>query len=320
MADIRLALIQLPKTLDETYERILCNIPPESQDMSHKTLQLIATGYVTTLAQIVDLLTIDLEKLSFNLENRPLDPYAPIEAYTCLFTYNKDTDYLILSHYTVKEYLMSLRICTGPAKQFQMTNDSIHFLAATSFIVYMLYDTYEDYIRGAAYGRNPNSSRYEASRYWDSAVRKIESQSLSRGLSPLVIRLLNPARPQFGNGIYNRINGLFPHWSLEAGDESSITLAYLCWFGLIEAARVFLESDTQPLYIERQIMWADYRALQGALSDANLFEYLNTLSPEIETVSPLQLTATLPESDFLALFISEEAIANTFPYNGFDLF
>ena len=74
VADIRSALTRLPKTLDETYERVLCNIPPESQDMSHKTLQLIATGYITTLAQIVDLLTIDLEKLSFDVENRPRRP------------------------------------------------------------------------------------------------------------------------------------------------------------------------------------------------------------------------------------------------------
>ncbi|PMD59680.1 uncharacterized protein K444DRAFT_529781, partial [Hyaloscypha bicolor E] len=41
LPEIRLALTQLPKTLDETYERILCNIPPESQNMVYRTLSLV---------------------------------------------------------------------------------------------------------------------------------------------------------------------------------------------------------------------------------------------------------------------------------------
>src|SRR5882724_7924898 len=101
--EIRLALTQLPKTLDETYERILCNIPSENQKMVHRTLNLIACGYEFTLEQLSELLAVNIENPSFDRQNKPFDIHAPVEACTCLVTYNMDTGILNLAHYTVKE-------------------------------------------------------------------------------------------------------------------------------------------------------------------------------------------------------------------------
>ena len=141
--EIRLALTQLPKTLDETYDRILCNIPPENQTMVYRTLSVIGAGCELSLEELSDLLAVDLENPSFDRQNRPLGLYAPLEACTCLLTYDEVMKALTLSHYTVKEYLISSRIANGPAGSFQMTDDSMHAMTAACLIIYMLYENYE---------------------------------------------------------------------------------------------------------------------------------------------------------------------------------
>jgi hypothetical protein len=64
--DIRKAVQDLPETLDETYERILGNIPPQNQILAHRALQLLMFDLgITTLSTLTDALTVDTEQLAF---------------------------------------------------------------------------------------------------------------------------------------------------------------------------------------------------------------------------------------------------------------
>jgi hypothetical protein len=79
-SDIRIALSQLPRTMDETYERVLATIPQGTRDMAYRTLQLLATDYITTLRQLIKALLVATDQEALVPARRPLKPFAPLQA------------------------------------------------------------------------------------------------------------------------------------------------------------------------------------------------------------------------------------------------
>jgi hypothetical protein len=72
---IRKTLSTLPKTLDETYDRILCNIPEEYHKEAGSVLQLLAVSFrPLTLEEVAEAIAIDSETEVFRVENRLQDP------------------------------------------------------------------------------------------------------------------------------------------------------------------------------------------------------------------------------------------------------
>ncbi|PMD22614.1 hypothetical protein NA56DRAFT_92213 [Hyaloscypha hepaticicola] len=222
--------------------------------MAYQTLNLIAASDDLTLEELSYLLAVDLEKGSFDRQNRPLDLYAPIEACTCLLTLpcNTDTRDLHLAHYTVKEYLNSSRVCKGPAKMYQMTDDSMYSMLASCLITYMLYESYEV--------EHKPLMPY-AITDWYEVFRDINSISARKSLSGLIIQLLGPNEPHYQNWRNEVAKALaptdspYPIWSAEPGAEPCATLASLCWFGCIEAAQLLLDTQKSPFPFQKPIYW-----------------------------------------------------------------
>jgi hypothetical protein len=154
--------------------------------MVYQTLNLIATRNNITLEQLSYLLAVDFEKGSFDRQHRPLDLYAPLEACTCLVTYDAENEGLNLAHYTVKEYLNSSRICDGPAKVYQMRDDTMYSILASCLITYMLYETYEV--------EHKPLMRF-AIADWHEVIQDMHSSSARTALSGLIIQLLDPNEP-----------------------------------------------------------------------------------------------------------------------------
>jgi hypothetical protein len=249
--EIRLALTQLPKTLDETYERILCNIPSESRSMVHRILNLIGTGFAISLEQLSDLLAVNLENLSFDRQNRPFDIYAPVETCTCLLTYNVDTGNVNLAHYTVKEYLNSPRICDGPAKMFHTTDDSLYAMAASTFMIYMLFESYD-------IEHQPLVPL--AISVWYQAIQNINSKAIREALSPLVIQLLSPTEAHYPKWqkevLRQKPESCYPLWFTAPGAECSAILASLCWLGLNDAAELLLNTWKDSFPFGEPLYWS----------------------------------------------------------------
>jgi hypothetical protein len=224
--------------------------------MAYQTLNLIAARDDLTLEELSYLLAVDLEKGSFDRQNRPLDLYAPIEACTCLLTLpcNTDTRDLHLAHYTVKEYLNSSRVCKGPAKMYQMTDDSMYSMLASCLITYMLYESYEV---------EHKPLMLCAITEWHEVFEDIDSISARKSLSGLIIQLLDPNEPHYLNWRNEVAKALvlaptdspYPFWSAEPGAEPCATLASLCWFGCIEAAQLFLDTQKSPFPFQKPIYW-----------------------------------------------------------------
>ncbi|KAN0112593.1 hypothetical protein V8E51_005544 [Hyaloscypha variabilis] len=252
---IRLALTQLPKSLDETYERILCNIPPEAQNMVYRTLSFVASGQhdSVNVYELADILAVNVENGTFDRKDRPFDLYAPVEAATCLLTCDPESGHLSLSHYTVKEYLISPRIGRGPASIFQLTEDSMHGLVASCYILYMLHENYS---------LEQKTLMKRAIESWHYHIRDLESKPIQDAITPFVIRLLDPREPHYKawkQEIMNSPMGdSYPLWTVEPGAECCAILASLCCLGFLKAARVLLDTQEGPFPFHVPLYWTNF--------------------------------------------------------------
>ena len=116
-ATIRRALDDLPRSLDETYERILLSIGEERWDYARRLFQCLAVSIrplrVDELAEILAM-QFDVGALpSYDVKLRPVDSEEAVLA-TCsslLMIVNVDGSQVVqFSHFSVKEYLTSERL------------------------------------------------------------------------------------------------------------------------------------------------------------------------------------------------------------------
>jgi hypothetical protein len=133
--DLRRALKSLPKTLDDTYARILHSINKEDNSKdAFKILQWLA--YSTRplqLDEIVEVIAVDIEDdPKFDPENRLLEPRNILTICSSLVT--TAASELRLAHFSVKEYLVSDRVPT----EYSIANCAQENIARTC-LTYLLY-------------------------------------------------------------------------------------------------------------------------------------------------------------------------------------
>jgi hypothetical protein len=122
----------LPKTLDETYARILCNIDEEDSQDAFKILQwLVFSARPLQIKEVAEVVAVDIESdPRFDPERRLREPQDVLAICSSLVTvvtkiadgrHDKTTSGEIrLAHFSVKEYLVSERIQAGPASSFSI--------------------------------------------------------------------------------------------------------------------------------------------------------------------------------------------------------
>lgn len=130
--DVRKALENLPKGLEETYKQILLAIDKEKQEaeVARRALTwLIAAFSPLRLSQIVEALSIDLNQRILNPDLAPLHGSALLDALSSLVTHDEETDIVILSHFSVHVRFKhcSLRLCglTAMAQEY-LTGELAH--------------------------------------------------------------------------------------------------------------------------------------------------------------------------------------------------
>ena len=85
--EIRTTLCQLPKTLDETYIRILDKIDENDSRRVHDVLQLIAfSRRPLTLGEIVEAIAFDTDKKCFSEDEKLVDPLDVLEICSSLIS------------------------------------------------------------------------------------------------------------------------------------------------------------------------------------------------------------------------------------------
>ena len=160
--EITMTLKALPRTLDGTYDRILCKISDKSssQYLRPPSFQarvilrwLVYSRRPLTLHEIAEVLAIDLEEVpQVNLEKRCHDPAEILTICPGLLATvpevkvrgvrlwrhdPQDTDIVRLAHYSVQEYLVSNRIREGPAQDYGMYDGTSHAAIAGACLAYL---------------------------------------------------------------------------------------------------------------------------------------------------------------------------------------
>ena len=142
-------------TMDETYDRVLLNIPEDYQQEAHAALQWLAFSQrPMTLGEISDAIVVDRRNQCFGFESRFLDAYNVLEICSSMVTLSESgtkSDFgrtqnavtdemkeLQLAHYSVKEYIVSQRIQAGPAKAFAVVEAQVHEYMAGASLIYLL--------------------------------------------------------------------------------------------------------------------------------------------------------------------------------------
>lgn len=151
---LRQVLDSLPDTLDETYERILCGINPlHKQDVLRVLQWLTVAKRHLSIEEVAEIFTLGTNyHARFEIENRLAEPKDILSTCSSLVTFSKipryvkissyyqyfnSKTYVNLAHYSVKEYLVSNRICSSPAASFSINENLSHATIADMCLRYI---------------------------------------------------------------------------------------------------------------------------------------------------------------------------------------
>ena len=143
---IRRALDELPKSLDETYERTLEDIGDQNWEYAHRLFQCVAAASrPLRVEELAEFLAFDFESESTPeyLENwRPEDPgHAVLSTCSSLLTVVDGSRVIQFAHFSVKEYLVSTRITKAKdaVSRFQVSMTSAHTMVAQACLGTLLH-------------------------------------------------------------------------------------------------------------------------------------------------------------------------------------
>ncbi|SPJ78511.1 related to ankyrin repeat [Fusarium torulosum] len=223
---IKIALRSLPRDLNETYYRMLQNIPSEYKSSAIRLLQfLVYTKRPLTLAEAIEVIAteIDQEPRSFDVDGRlslktDILRYCPsLVIITKVTNYVGIVEKLHLAHFSVKEYLLE-------QAQFNLENASIA-ISKTCL-------TYLTDIRGnhSTIRRNFPMARYAAESWMDYAVSAEISQDIIRTTVDFL-------RDETTFQRWCRLYQADREWDDRPGPPRASRLYYACLGGLSCAAR-----------------------------------------------------------------------------------
>jgi ankyrin repeat protein len=253
---IRSALKNLPKTLNETYARILMNIDEEYRENALRVLQwLVFSAVPLRIDEIAEILIAKPDSDSkVDIEERLFDPYDILIYFGALVTIQEPSGRelvsdaptaantsreLRLAHFSVQEYLISQCILSrGPeygicetAANFSMAGTCLTYLFQFANLRSLPIDTLNSYPL-AGY----------AAQYWAEHARKAGPEIGSRGLDRRVVRVLD--HEQFRTNwiqLYDPDAGWEEPQLEEQTRISATPLYYTCLLGLPGPAQILLK-------------------------------------------------------------------------------
>ena len=144
-SSIRKALNELPTTLDETYERVLREIPKEKRQHAHRLFQCLVVAIRPLRAEeLAELFAIEFDRdagPSLKEGWRPESPEdAVLSACSTLIAVIEDKGSKIVqfSHFSVKEYLTSDRLRTSEMDHYHIPLGAAHTILARACLTVLL--------------------------------------------------------------------------------------------------------------------------------------------------------------------------------------
>lgn len=204
MSAVRNTLASLPKTLDETYERILTGIMVENETEALRLLQwLTYSNRPLRIEEVAEALAMDdlLVRPYLNHENRLVDPHDTLTICPDLIVISPvrvlsengdmiEAKELRFAHFSVEEYLTSSRCSTGPLARYSIQRDANQIIAR-SCIGYLSSISANHLLEDDFQTQFP--LYHYASHEWFYHVRNSPQQEDLDQLDTLVEQLLDPS-------------------------------------------------------------------------------------------------------------------------------
>jgi Ankyrin repeats (3 copies) len=187
-SSLRKALKELPKSLDDTYDRILRCIPEEHHAEAEIVFNLLAfSTRPISLEEAAEAVAIDLERNIFDPHDRLRDASSILEICSSLVTLTPFTvtssNELRFAHYSVKEYLLSDRRSQGSNQTVIIREDTAHQQLSRLCLIYLL-SSLDKYSLSQAFASLPYL-RYASNNWY------IHSQHIQLASNQAVLNLLS---------------------------------------------------------------------------------------------------------------------------------
>ncbi|KAK5213959.1 hypothetical protein LTR41_000151 [Exophiala xenobiotica] len=182
-----ICLRALPKSLDETYERILCSI--ESREEAQQLLSLLCFALrPLSVGEVTEALAVDIDDLECYDPGRRFIGGADDVLRICpgLIEISLRADgiqEIRIEHFSVQEYLLSDRIRTGRAADFALLGPPQHGRISKACLLYLKHDEFLQQKLSPDLVRQYAFARY-AAEHWYYHYRQADSQ-FARQLSEM---------------------------------------------------------------------------------------------------------------------------------------
>ena len=319
-------LNELPRTLDETYERILLGIDEEKQEYAIRLFRCLAfSRRPLRIKELAEVFAVELDvgaipRLNVNLRPEDADE-AVLSACSTLVSINKpggstiyDDDFRVVqfSHYSVKEFLTSKRLAKserGDLSQYHISPEAAHTVLAQTCISSLL--QLDNSIRDIAHCFP--LAEYAARTWFHHARCDGVASQIQEGME----RLLDPDRTHFGTWI--SIHDIDNPWSLGGSrrtEGSPLYYATLCGIiSLVEHLIITRQHDPNQIYGRqgtplRVAVVSEHteiaRVLLEHAADAN--------ARDMNHVTPLHEAAKRGNADIVQLLINHGADVTVLDY------
>ncbi|KAG8820239.1 hypothetical protein FRC17_010213 [Serendipita sp. 399] len=340
-------LESLPKTLEETYSRILTKIPSVYERELKTILMLLAfSTRPMTIQEVAEATAVNLESRTFSTDERFPDPYDILELCSSLvsladlgsdsasgftkerrYTYNWPPEVKIIqfAHFSVKEYILSERARKGVSASL-ITTPSKSCLHITEIcLIYLL-----DFNGGKAttdFDHNEYPLLAYAALHWMTHMGSMEDSD-QNAIEDLLLRLFDPDDP---SNLMNCLNLYDPVSSTNLrtyGDgarelgfsrkrnrqDFETPLYYACYYGLLPIVEALLGMTTKRTRTDDELGTALEAAASGGfvtIARRLLEEGADPNAPYCRRFHrPLQAAASSGNVEVVALLLEAGADVN----------
>ena len=239
--DIRNALVNVPKTLAETYKGILARIPEEDVETARQILFWISSALTPmTLVELCEAVIVEEGQVVINDDVRLLNPRSTLELCSSLISYDNSTERITLAHSSVLEYLSSKDIQSSQVRSFYLDSDAAFQAVPRRCINYLMLPAFSSGCcstgteLGQRFGDWPLLT-YIAETLFD----HLEYVDLhDQAFVDLILRFFATHHLPRGGNFGAWVQAFIPETSFNI--ESSTPLYYAARFGLLRLVRLIL--------------------------------------------------------------------------------
>ncbi|KAF8523099.1 hypothetical protein BU17DRAFT_86205 [Hysterangium stoloniferum] len=265
---VRKTLMSLPQTLDETYARMLSEISEDDIELGCNILMWLAFAKrPMTVPEIAEAIIVKSGTSTIDVDERFAEPQDILTICGSLIAVIDGREeykgYVRLSHYSVKEYLVSERAQSGTPSQFPLVAAQCAIKITDLCITYL---SYQDVCHLPSHQgwlmnfdeRRDTQARYPFFQYaadaWDYHLLCIDQEALQRHYQEKIFNIFLDNSTTFRKwttaisrlkfGTYKRnIHGVFRQNTHGEAEYTNHPLYYFALFGLHHAVEIAVKSQ-----------------------------------------------------------------------------